>query len=150
MHNKGGRAGHFYHSSFFNHRNPLASKNDYDYHVRCCERFLEDLGSLNPTFYFMTLINEPEKRLGWKSGFGEDFSLPVNQSWCDLSGVMSAIRKRKMYPKFVVIDHYTEQEREVTTRVVDDDILKICFRSAGTSSGVQYRDPVDDFCTQSC
>lgn len=145
MVDKGVKAGHSYHSNFFNHRNPLSTQEDYEYYSRCCNRFLEDLRKASPTIYIITLINEPHKRPGWASGFNDSFPMPVDQSRCDLKSLFHTIKSIKKNAKFVIVDHYTNQELSFRVNIFDSDVLELFFYSSGSSDGVKYKNNNDDF-----
>ena len=140
-------AGHeYYHSNFFNHRSPLRSEEDYNYYKRCCQRFIHNLKAQEPTYYLITLINEPSKRPGWANGFSHNFSMPVNQDYKTIVDLVETLKNRTANCKFIVIDHYTNSNRHATSQHIDVDVMLIKFSAGGNSTGVFYQDHLDDFC----
>jgi len=146
--NQGGlSAGHkTYHTNMFNHRNPLRNQEDFDYYQRCCNRFLTDIKSTAPKIYLMTLINEPEKRQMWAKGFTEAFKMPRKQKLSEFQDFIRYFKTCDPHAKFIIVDHYTEQEQSVAAEIVSDDIFLLRFCAGGTSDGVLYQDALDDFC----
>ncbi len=143
----GESAGHsYYHSNLFSHRNPIKSGQDYEYYKRCCSRFSRQLDSESNIMFLMTLINEPSKRPEWANGFTQEFRLPKNQDASSIQSIVDTIIQKNMNSKFIVIDHYTEQERSITCEIIDKNIFFITFNAGGGSTGVQYADALDDFC----
>ena len=52
------RCGHSkYHNRMFNHKNPLINIDDYNYYVRCVDRFREMLKKQEPKMFVMIFIN---------------------------------------------------------------------------------------------
>ncbi len=143
----GKSAGHdHYHADFFNHRNPLASEQDYAYYQRCCDRFLSALQSKEPADYLITLINEPEKRPGWANGFSNNFSMPTQHDYSSLVPLFNTLKHWNNRSRLIVIEQYTESERGAQITQIDGDLISIKFHAAGTSTGVYYPDKLDDFC----
>jgi hypothetical protein len=142
-----GSAGHkYYHSSFFNHRNPLNSQNDYCYYERCCHRFLRVLQSENPVYYLITLINEPSKRPGWANGFSGNFPMPVRHGCNSIMPLFDKLKHLNQQSRLIAIEHYTESDRESSVNQINSDMMHIVFNASGVSTGVFYRDYLDDFC----
>jgi len=57
----GGSAGHLvYHDHLFPHRSPIRSDEDYAYHVRAAQRFLDTLTSGAPIVFVCTLLDEQD------------------------------------------------------------------------------------------
>lgn len=140
-------AGHAdYHTNFFHHRSPLESEDDYSYYSRCCSRFLALLQSKRPTFFVITLINEPSKRLAWSTGFNERFPRPDNQDATSLLQLMKKLKGENLPCRFVVIDHRTNGEQGITANIIDEDLIFVRFLAAGGSTGVFYENYLDDFC----
>lgn len=140
-------AGHnYYHDNFFNHRNPLASDEDYNYHQRCCNRFTELLVSKSSCCYLITLINEPQNRVDWASGFTKNFSMPRKQSLTSLEKLIGALKDKNENSIFIIIDHYTNSDRHTFCRKVANDVFFIEYHAHSKSNGVVFLDPLDDFC----
>ena len=140
-------AGHFYyHSNLFNHRNPLASEDDYNYFKRCCNRFFELVNSQDHSCYLITLINEPSKRPGWAKGFTNQFHMPKDQSIETVSSLIENIKERNINSKFVIIDHYTNSNRPTISKKINDSVFLVEFYAGGESTGVFYKNQLDDFC----
>jgi hypothetical protein len=138
-------AGHsLYHTSMFNHRSPLKSDEDYEYYVRCCERFRLLMASDRHCLFVLTLINEPKKRENWANGFTKDFPMPENQNIQTTLPLLRKLSKIKPKSKFLIIDHYTKQKRSVYAKRISSNIFSVTFNAAGTSNGVYYTDIVDD------
>ncbi len=141
------RAGHsVFHSRMFNHRSPLRSDSDYEYYVRCVERFNELFFSGAGVLFVCTLINESEKRPDWTEGFREGFRPPSPQSHLDYGRFMETVRKLNGNVKFIFIEQYTEQaESGVSAEAVSDSVLSIRHAAHGRNNGVRYIDEFDDF-----
>ena len=139
-------AGHsWYHDSLFNHRNPLASDEEYNYHKRCCNRFTELIEQKYNTCYLITLINEPSKRPGWAKGFNKEFSMPENQNLETVSKLFERLKDRNSNSKFVVVDHYTNSEKPTVSKKISDSIFFVEFHARDKSTGVYYPNLLDDF-----
>jgi hypothetical protein len=140
-------AGHrHYHASLFNHRNPLDSDEDFAYYERCCERFLALSKSAKKLVFFITLINEPNKRAGWAQGFSMQYKMPEQQNIASLSPLFATLKQNFNNVQFIVLNHYTDSQRTAEFNQIDEDIAQITFCAKGRSTGVKYTDPVDDFC----
>lgn len=141
-------AGHsYYHSKLFNHRNPLNSDDDYQYYRRCCDRFLELIRSQTNIIYLITLINEPEKRKDWANGFTQNFALPRDQDMSTISQLIGRLRDENSHCRFLVIDHFTNQDGSVTQQELEQGAF-VTFRARGQSTGVKYTDAIDDYCSK--
>lgn len=140
-------AGHaVYHGNFFNHRSPLRSPDDYDYYARCCDRFLRKINSNEGILFLMTLVNEPEKRVGWANGFDQQFSMPVAQTVDSVKNLMAALTSKHRNCKFLIIDHYTRQKPSINFKQFDDSLFFVTFCAIGRSNGVRYVNELDDSC----
>lgn len=140
-------AGHsYYHESFFSHRNPLASKFEYDYFKRCCDRFLGVIESKTKTCYLITLINEPSKRTGWANGFTGEYSRPESQDLETTLSLIKNIKERNENAKFLIIDHYTNSSQSTSFYKENNSIFFVEFHACGESTGVLYTEQLDDFC----
>jgi hypothetical protein len=140
-------AGHlYYHTNLFNHRNPLKSDEDYNYYQRCCDRFLNLIQTENNIKYLITLINEPDKRPAWANGFTQSFAMPRTQSYKTLIELISSLKNSNKNSQFVIIDHYTNQKRRIAFEKIDMSVFFITFSAGGESTGVYYRDFLDDLC----
>lgn len=138
-------AGHrLYHTAMFNHRSPLKSDEDYEYYVRCCERFRVLMKSQKDCLFVLTLINEPKKREKWANGFTKDFPREENQNIQTALPLLEKLLNIKPTSKFLIIDHYTKQKRSVSAKKVSSNIFSVTFNAAGTSNGVYYTDIIDD------
>lgn len=140
-------AGHqYYHVNFFNHRNPLRSREDYDYYHRCCQRFLRLTKSKDNILYVIILINEPDRRPGWANGFSEYFPMPQNQNLKTVQELVIYLKDCNDNSQFLVIDHYTNCDRRVIAQKMDDSIFYMRFFAGGSNTGVYYTEYIDDFC----
>ncbi|GLR70864.1 DUF1796 family putative cysteine peptidase [Agaribacter marinus] len=139
-------AGHYlYHSSLFNHRNPLSNDKDYNYYERTCKRFLEIIDSQEEVIYVLTLVNEPTKRPGWANGFTNHFPMPENQSVQSADKLISELSDKNPKAKFIVIDHYTTSNKRSHCELTKKNMCFIEFNALGRSTGVNYVSPLDDF-----
>lgn len=142
----GNSAGHsLYHSSFFNHRSPLKSDGDFNYYQRCCERFEALLDSEEKVTFLITLINEPAKRQAWAKGFDMEFPMPTSQGYETCVQMINTVMKRHPNSQFIIVDHYTQGTRVIEWQEMSDNIAMITFTAKGTSTGVFYTNPLDDF-----
>ncbi|MEM9367670.1 MAG: DUF1796 family putative cysteine peptidase [Planctomycetota bacterium] len=143
----GESAGHsVYHNRLYAHRNPLASDAVYGYYTRCCDRFLRLLDDQVPTVFVMTLINEPEKRTAWSSGFGAAFPMPTGQDAATTQPLRDRLLEINPNAAFLILDHATEQPRCMQAETLDDRTCLVQFHAEGESNGVHYTDAMDDFC----
>lgn len=143
----GSSAGHdYYHSNFFNHKNPLESEECYNYYKRCCQRFNHSLKSHHSSYYLLTLVNEPSKRPSWANGFTKQFSMPLDRDYNSIEPLVNKLRFLKNNSKFVVVDHRTNCGGAIETEKVDSDCMIVRFDAIGESTGVFYRNNLDDFC----
>jgi hypothetical protein len=141
----GQKAGHtVYHSTLFNHRSPLKSDADYQYYVRCCDRFMAQIASKANTLYLITLINEPHKRPGWAKGFDRDFQMPTQQSAATVRPLISALLMGNENSKFLILDPYTNQVPGVWYETISRHVLLVKFYAQGNTNGVFYPDKADD------
>ena len=146
INDEGKSAGHsLYHSSFFNHRSPLKSEGDYHYYQRCCERFEALLDSQETATFLITLINEPAKRQAWAKGFDMKFPMPTAQSYESCIEMIETVMKRHPNSQFIIVDHYTQGTRAIKWQELSDNSVMITFTAKGTSTGVFYTNPLDDF-----
>jgi len=140
-------AGHrYYHANMFNHRNPLRSEEDYHYYMRCCDRFKNIIKSSDHIVYLVTLINEPQKRTLWSKGFNENFKTPLDQSSKTIQNLIENLKMGNINCRFIIIDHYTEEERKISYQEKSENLFELSFHAGGDSTGVRYTDPLDDFC----
>ncbi|USH05439.1 papain-like cysteine peptidase [Grimontia kaedaensis] len=143
----GTSAGHsYYHDDLFNHRNPLASDNDYSYLQRCCDRLTGLVQSQHSACYLITLINEPGKRLNWANGFNKQFAMPEGERLQSVSSLVEYLRERNENSKFVLVDHYTDSDKPLKCGRMSDDVFFMQFHARGKSTGVLYENELDDFC----
>lgn len=147
QHPSGNSAGHqYYHSKMFNHRNPLKSNEDYLYYDRCCERFLRLMGDSSNIVYVITLINEPQKRGAWRSGFDCSFKMPIDQDISTLNDLILLLLEKTNNARFIIVDHYTNTRRHVCAKQMNDHIYFLKYCAGGSSTGLYYSDNLDDFC----
>lgn len=139
-------AGHsVYHANMFHHRNPLLSEENYDYYVRCVDRFRRILSSGASIVFVCTIIKESEKNLAWSSGFCHEYLLPTAQSHQIYESFMECVRKINQHIKYIFIEQYTEGSLSLASEMISDDVLSIAFTSHGKSDGVKYLNDFDDF-----
>ena len=144
--NEGSACHSYYHANLFNHRNPLKSDANYGYYQRCCNRFNNLIQSNENIVYVITLINEPDKRPDWASGFTQGFSLPINQGMDTVQALINKLLERNENSQYLIIDHYTNQRRSIEFECISDKIFFVKFFAAESSTGLYYSDPLDDFC----
>ena len=141
---KGGFAGHsVYHESLFNHRNPLSSQKDYDYYVRCCERFLDILEKNNPILFICTVIMEPEKRPKWSNGFVGNYKLKENRD-NEFDLLQKKITKLNNNAKFLFIKQYTEGYPSINLDKSNINATWISITSKGSNNGVKFLEAADE------
>ena len=139
------RAGHvYYHSRMFNHRNPLESDEHYTYYKRAATRLKALLKAQKNVVFIITVINEPEKRKDWSTGFNKKMALPKNQSANNFKPLIEYIKQINPNSKFLFINQFTEQKLNINLSFNDDSIMWIDFTSAGANSGVKYSNKIDD------
>lgn len=140
--NKGGHK--IYHSSLFNHRNPLTSEENYNYYVRASERFNNLIKSEASILFVCTVIQEPQKRVSWAKGFDREIEIPNNQNIETFRSLIQNLKKRNSNCKFVFINQFTEYDPKIEFKIIDDTITWVDFYSKGKNSGVKYLDEYDD------
>jgi len=139
-------AGHaIYHANMFHHRNPLLAQEEYDYYVRCVERFNRKFFSGEDILFVCTIINEPGKCLGWSSGFCNQYPLPTAQSYHTYESLMEYAKGINKNIKYFFVEQYTEGELSLHAEMVKDDVLSVRFVSHGGNDGVKYLSDIDDF-----
>ena len=139
------KAGHkFYHSSMFNHRNPLLSHENYAYYERCALRFINLLKNNTPTFFVSFVINEPNKRVCWSEGFSKNFDLPINQDVKSIIKVTELLSANLSNCKFLFINQITEGDLSLNYNLYAKNIIWVDFISKGKNSGLRYLDSMDD------
>lgn len=139
------QAGHlFYHSSMFNHKNPLNSNEDYEYYKRSVDRFVNLINSAKPIIFVCTVINEPDKRISWSNGFDRQIRKPQNQSVKSFSNLIRELKQINPYSKFLFINQMTEGELKLEYKFFAYDVLWIDFLSKGENTGVKYLNSLDD------
>jgi hypothetical protein len=142
--NKGKSAGHqIYHNILFNHRDALAEEN-YLYYQRCTERFLSILNSQNPIVFIMTVINEPNKRRSWSSGFNDIFEVPTDQKIKDMFPLINKIRKINKNVQFLFVEQYTDCQPDISLDYNKDGVSWVVFKSMHSNNGVKYKNYVDN------
>ena len=139
-------AGHsMYHSNLFAHRNPLKTDEDYEYYERAVKRFLDLLkNKKNNILFICTVIQEPDKRPGWKNGFNKDFELPTNQSVETFKEMIASIQSINESVKFIFISQYTKGSLKLEIETMNSNYLWINFSSQGENSGSRYFNKLDD------
>lgn len=141
----GEKAGNkLYHSSLFNHRNPVKSEEDYSYYKRVIERFLDIIDRGEPTVFVITVVNEYEKRKEWYNGFVDSMMPSFPQSLESFSEVITLIKSINKNVKFIFIEQFTECDLKLDISIKTNDILWIKFYSGHKNTGVHYLDTVDD------
>ena len=139
------KAGHqLYHSSMFNHRNPLISQQNYDYYERCVVRFMNLLKNNTPTFFICFVINEPDKRISWSKGFNNNFSLPINQDVNSANKVLELLNANLSNCKFLFINQTTEGNLSLKYDFYSKNLIWVDFTAKGKNSGLKYLDHIDD------
>lgn len=144
----GNSAGHsFYHSSLYNHRNPLKTNDDYKYYKRCIDRFEKVIKSDTEIIFVMTLVAEIHKRsgAGWAKGFNRNFELPINQNIDDMLELMSLLRSKNQKYRFLFIEQHTEQTPSI--EIIDskgNDFIWIKHTSFQRNTGVFFKHKTDD------
>ncbi|MFA5822180.1 MAG: DUF1796 family putative cysteine peptidase [Thermodesulfovibrionales bacterium] len=138
-------AGHsVYHENMFHHRSPIQTEEDYNYYVRCIERFKRKLSSGDRIMFVCTLINEPDKRPAWSSGFCNKYLLPTAQSYDTYESFMKYAGEINPNLIYLFIEQYTQGKLTIDSEIVKDNVLSIKFTSQGSNDGVMYLDEFDD------
>ncbi len=133
-----------YHSSLFNHRNPVKSEEDYSYYKRVIERFLDIIDRGEPTVFVITVVNEYEKRKEWYNSFVDSMMPSFPQSLESFSELITLIKSINKNVKFIFIEQFTECDLKLDISIKTNDILWIKFYSGHKNTGVHYLDTVDD------
>ncbi|MCX7515315.1 DUF1796 family putative cysteine peptidase [Frateuria hangzhouensis] len=144
---KGGKAGHRrYHSSLFNHKNPVSSPEAFSYYQRSVSRFRNLAGQDQVDFVTMILL-DAEQRPDWLHGFpGGQFPSPSNQSWVDYTGVVLRLQDAVREPKFLFVlqDRPCHRPR-MRFEMPEANIGVVHWRPFGPNNGVYFSHPTDDF-----
>ncbi len=144
----GNSAGHtYYHSSLFNHKNPLKTEDDYQYYKRCVERFKKVFDSPSEIIFVITVITETEKRsgAGWAKGFDRNFKLPIKLTNNSMMEFMNTLKVNHSNAKFLFIEQLTEQDPSI--EIIDkqqDNFVWIRHTSFQRNTGVFYKHKTDD------
>jgi hypothetical protein len=133
-----------YHSSLFNHKDPLLKVN-YEYYKRCISRFQIQMQEKENTVFVINVLNETEKRTGWYSGFNREFKPPINQTLNDFDRLYRFIKMKNPNSKFLYIEQKTETDFELKITNKTEDQIWLKFNSFYKNNGVRYTNPVDDF-----
>ena len=119
----------YYNEELFNHHNPLASENDYNYYCRCVNRFKQLLDCDERKFFIMILVNMDSVEEHHKNkiiDFNNKFS-----------------KHTKNYTLLAI--HHVKNKpvhRHVFTRTGNIDFLELHTLSA--SNGVDFTNPSDN------
>ena len=118
-----------YHSSLFNHRNPVKNEEDYSYYKRVIERFLDIIDRGEPTVFVITVVNEYEKRKEWYNGFVDSMLPSFPQSLESFSEVITLIKSINKNVKFIFIEQFIKCDLKLDISIKTNDILWIKFYS---------------------
>jgi hypothetical protein len=140
------KAGHtLYHSSLFNHKNPLKSDVEYSYYQRSVDRFLKLVKNKDAHILFVfTVIQEYDKRPDWKNGFDRSFKMPIEQDLGYFKNTIRLIKEINSKSKFIFINQFTESTLALDLKDIQKDCLWLDFHSQGRNTGVKYLDDLDD------
>ena len=94
----------------------------------------------------MTLINEPEKHPSWANGFTQNFPMPRNQDLSSIQTLIDRLISANNDSQLIIVDHYTDQTQSASFERISEKVAFIKFLAGGGSTGVYYRDALDDFC----
>lgn len=141
-------AGHnLYHKSLFNHRSPLSSVNNKKYYQRAIERFLEILDSDREVIFYITVLNEFEKRKKWIDGFEIEYRPKGKQNFESCNNLIELIKSFKCQSKFVVIEQYTGAV-EWSAKIIEtnsSDVFSFSYSSTSENGGVKFKNFSDDY-----
>lgn len=138
------KAGHnYYHSSLFNHKNPLATAENYQYYVRCVKRFRKVLINNKPILFVCFVIHEPEKRIAWSKGFDKQYILPIKQNKKTFEDLIHKVKQYNEKSKILFINQYTEGKLNLEYEF-SSDVFWLNFTSKGKNTGLKYLNFIDD------
>ena len=125
-----GKCGHnFYHGKMFNHHNPLTNADDYDYFIRCIDRFYKVLAS-------------PEKKL-FIMMFGNMENIDDKKK----NSIIEFNNKLKIYSEnyiLLAILHLSEKEINYHTFTTVDNIDFLELHTVSKTTGVRFVDEADN------
>jgi len=138
-------AGHnFYHASLFGHRNPAKSDTDYAFIQRCINRWKTVMHKHIPILFVTIVLNEPEKRKRFETGFTGNFKMPVNQKLADFQSAIKLIEALNPNSKFLFIEQHTETNFHLEITHKTENQLWLKYACKGANSGVMYLNKLDD------
>lgn len=147
MKNSSGAGHRLYHKQLFNHKSPIATDESYEYYRRAVQRFLEILDSDKKVVFYITVLNEFNKRPSWINGFEIDFKPKDKQDYSSCFYLIELIRSFKCESKFVIIEQYTNGSRWSVRQIETSscDVFSFSYTSVSSSSGVSFTGFSDDY-----
>lgn len=138
-------AGHKrYHEWLFGHRNPASSKSDLEFFKRAVARWRETMRDQRPVVFLTIVLNEPEKRKRWRTGFTKQFELPKHQQLDDFRAQMDKLSAINPNCRFLFVEQYTDRPFSLKVMKRNGQALWIRFDAIGSNSGVLYLNDMDD------
>ena len=145
--NSNGAGHHLYHNKLFNHKSPLFSVDNYEYYQRAVERFLDVLDSDKKVVFYITVLNEFDKRPSWINGFEINFQPKGKQDYNSCYNLIDLIRTFRCESKFVIIEQYTNGSKWSANQIETNfcDIFSFSYTSISSSNGVNFTGFSDDY-----
>ena len=124
------QCGHsYYHNGMFNHHNPLNNDNDYNYYIRCVNRFKQLLKYEEHKLFIMTFINMASIEEGLKNDI-----INFNNKFC---------RYTKNYKLLVVFNIINKQNNyHIFTHNDNIDFLEL--HTLSSSNGASFINKYDN------
>jgi hypothetical protein len=121
---KKNKCGHsYYNKDMFWHRNPLNNENDYNYYIRCVDRFKQLLKYEEPKLFIMILVN--------MTSFEENIKNTIIDFNCKFS------KYTKNY-KLLVICHIGNKQNNYHNFTYNDNIDFLELHTLSVSSGAFF------------
>ena len=119
----------YYHPQMFNHHNPLTDTNDYNYYVRCVNRFKQLLGYEEHKLFIITLLNM------------HNFEYHLKYNLISLNNEFSKYTKNYT---LLVIFHIPDKENNYHTFTRFDNIDFLELHTLSKSNGLKFTNNNDN------
>ena len=119
----------YYGKKMFNHRNPLSNKNDYNYYIRCVNRFRQLLQYEEHTLFIMIFINMNKVEETHKN---------------DVINFNNKFSKYTKNYTLLVIYHIKNKKENHHTITHDDNIDFLELHTLSSSNGVNFTNNNDN------
>ena len=131
------KCGHtFYAPNMFWHKSPLTSMEDYEYYVRCVERFRQLLKTDKNKLFLMMVING-------QHGIGDKMSDEIKNSFIEFNNLLKGFTDENNYKLLIIINYPNKERNSVNVTSVDNiDIIEVDTLSC--SNGLKFINEQDN------